>query len=52
MMKKIKDDWVNNIPKEILTEKHKPCNFGKLIQPALHFDVKAFREKRKNKGKK
>lgn len=50
---KRKDDWVKQIPKDILTEKHEPCDFGTLIQPALHFDVKACREKMKrNKGKK
>lgn len=50
---KRKDDWIKHIPKDILTEKHEPCNFGKLLQPALHFDVKAYREKMKRiKGKK
>jgi len=47
---KRKDDWVKQIPKDILTKKHAPCDFGTLIQPALHFDVKKMeRDKRTNK---
>jgi len=49
---KRKDDWVKQIPKDILVEKHKPCDFRKLIQPALHFDVKSYIKKEKRKGKK
>ena len=38
-------DLLEIIPKEILDEEHDPVDFSKLIKPALHFDVKAYRKR-------
>ena len=38
-------DLLEIIPKEILYEEHDIVDFGELVKPALHFDMKTYRKR-------
>jgi hypothetical protein len=42
-----KKDIFDNFTKEQLEEQHESVDFDNLIEPALHFDVKAYNQQRK-----